>query len=749
MSLLTTSRPMSSREEHALPPRRLRRRWREQAFALAVEGRWREALDLERALVLASHKRGSPREELGDRFRLLRWQLALGRWSDALDQIEPIFARLARRGSSGGAAAGWIFLGRAIAYFHLGWGSRFRRTLALVLKNIRRTRTPGLDRAAEQVLVYYESERRGALLPAWLEAVRSRAGLVPAREGRGLASELDRRLLEAAIAAPDLGLPSPHHPSDLGWSRLPELLLGPPAGAAHVTRADAEPAKGDETGSRAVASLLDLWLTRAEENPRLALPSWLVTWLAARAVECAPEVDADTRRRLHHALAQLSTRQVEIVARAAALEASAEVSLWCLSDRAAGSEAQVHAVVAQARADLGLAAGLLRRLRLDRRADACEARWARLTWPGAPFPARVREAGAPLTTPPTKTRPEARAAVLPFLRSALRDAGFITVDPRTLASLSSLQLLASSALPVLILGESGTGKEVIARAIHRWSRLRGELVPIHCGAIPRELLESELFGHTRGAFTGAVAEKPGLIEAADGGTLFLDEIGEMGAEAQMKLLRVLESGEVRRVGDLKPRTAHVRLVAATHRDLVRAVESGGFRLDLLHRIRGLVVELRPLRERRADIPELAHHFLATLPGAPLRLRDRCLSRLMAQEWPGNVRELRATLLRAAYLAQALGRSEIGPDLLGLDNELDLGDALPAPLPVVEDAILGGSGGTIHLEQVLDDLERRLILRALERNEWNRTRAAESLGGLSRTTLIGKMRRLGIEARGET
>ncbi|MFN8546768.1 MAG: sigma 54-interacting transcriptional regulator [Candidatus Eisenbacteria bacterium] len=725
----------------ALPPRAVRRRWRERAYFLATQGRWRDALELQRALVLSSQRRGSPREELADRFRLLRWQLALGRWNDALEEIDRVYARLARRGASGGAAAGWIFLGRAVAYFQLGWGARFRRTLALVLRNARRAQTAGLLPAALEVLACYEAERRPRReLPAWLARFVTRCAAAGG-ERPSFAAEI-----QCALEAPELALPEPHHPAKLGWSRLPELI-----GSRRGRRGDAllrirREMDGVRTAETTAA--ISPWLERAESDPSVTLPPALAVELAQHLLDGAPEVDPAARRRWHHALSQLAMRQGEILPRAALLEALSEVSLWVAADLSEQERARSAALLSRSRADLGLAAGLLRRLGLEARADRLEQRWARLTWPGASLPAGVSDS----------ERGIAGRASEVGLRQALRDIGFITVDPRTLSGLSSLRMLAGSSLPVLVLGESGTGKEVIARAIHRWSALRGEVVPIHCGAIPRELLESELFGHTRGAFTGAAMDKPGLVEAADGGTLFLDEIGEMGAEAQMKLLRVLESGEVRRVGDLKPRIARVRLVAATHRDLARAVDEGFFRLDLFHRIRGVVVELRPLRERRVDIPELAHHFLKTFtaPEGPLRLSDRCLARLLAHPWPGNVRELRATLLRAAHLAQSLGLREIPVELLGLDRELDLCALLPEGASEVRGEREGANGvgrgddlafeGTIDLERVLDDLERRLILRALERHSWNRTRAAESLGGLSRTTLIGKMRRLGIEPR---
>ncbi|MBK8231158.1 MAG: sigma-54-dependent Fis family transcriptional regulator [Candidatus Eisenbacteria bacterium] len=757
--------------------RSVRKRFRDRAYRLAVRGRWGDALDLQRALVLAGQRRGSAREELCDRYRLLRWELAAGRWHEALEQIDQIFGRLARRGASGSAAAGWVFLARAVCYFQLGWGSRFRRTLALVLRNSRRQPMPGLEEAARRILWYYESLRHGERArPAWL--IRLECALRgEGAPGSAVPAECALRQQVAFALAPGApALPAPHDPASTGFERLPELLLGP-----RSLWWPQEP-EGDGLSPAPVrkheVEALVFWVERLEADPRLDCPPWLSTWIANRVQRLAPDSEPALRARVHRALANVATRQQEILPRATALEALAEVSLWLLSDRghddADGPGA--HQLLAQARADLGLAAGLLRRLRLDARADRCEERWTRLTWPGATPGGRVGESGSGSTS--IFRAPGTRASRLSLVRQELREVGFVTVDPRLLGALAPLRLLAGTNLPVLILGESGTGKEVIARALHRWSGLRGEMVAIHCGAIPRELLESELFGHTRGAFTGATTDKPGLVEVADGGTLFLDEIGEMGAEAQMKLLRVLESGEVRRVGDLRNRTAQVRLVAATHRNLDAAVASGEFRLDLLHRVRGVVVELRPLRERPGDIPELAHHLLGQLAAAQgaIRLSQPALSQLLAYPWPGNVRELRATLHRAAHLTRALGRTEIPAELLGLRpaDDLPLGPVSlapgalgPVPLPeahlspAADDALdpalsasLGdplddsfgrGLRGTIDLESVLDRIERRLILRALESHNWNRTRAAESLGGLSRTTLIGKMRRLGIDA----
>jgi DNA-binding NtrC family response regulator len=502
-------------------------------------------------------------------------------------------------------------------------------------------------------------------------------------------------------------------------------------------------------GGRPGDGLLRSWLEQTEESPNLVPPVWLVPILARVAERRAPELEAKERARVHQALSRLSTQVAEPWARAIALECLAEVSMWL--ETGPGRDARgmdPAAALSQARADLALAAGLLQRMGWKRRALGCERRWARLAWPT--LGARVAEPGQVQTAATSRPRRS-----LHWVRHCLLEAGFITGDARVLRELSPLLLLAASPLPVLILGESGTGKEVLARALHRWSQVRGEFVPIHCGAIPRDLLESELFGHTRGAFTGAGTDKPGLVEAADGGSLFLDEIGEMGMEAQMKMLRVLESGEVRRLGDLRPRRARVRLVAATHRDLDQAIRSGDFRLDLYHRIRGVIVRLRPLREHRGDIPQLAAHYLAHVggEGGPAVLQEESLGLLMRHNWPGNVRELRGVLLRAAHLASALGLNAIPPGLLGLNAPSSGSEACPISpaeelLPETPPVALGEvpsreSVASAGLDTILDELERRLILNALEDSGWNRAQAARALGGLSRTTLLSKMKRLGI------
>lgn len=235
-----------------------------------------------------------------------------------------------------------------------------------------------------------------------------------------------------------------------------------------------------------------------------------------------------------------------------------------------------------------------------------------------------------------------------------------SVGMRTLARM--VRLVAPRSATVLIEGETGTGKEVVARAIHRLSpRVQKPFVTLNCAAIPEALLEAELFGHTRGAFTGAVQSRTGRIEAAHGGTLFLDEIGEMPLALQAKMLRFLENGELQRVGDNETIRVDVRVVAATHRDLERMSGERSFRLDLYHRLAVFPVTIPPLRERKEDIPLLVAYFLDKL-GEEMpqkRLRPEAMDGLLSYEWPGNVRELGHVLERAAILAEE--RPEIGPE----------------------------------------------------------------------------------------
>ena len=246
--------------------------------------------------------------------------------------------------------------------------------------------------------------------------------------------------------------------------------------------------------------------------------------------------------------------------------------------------------------------------------------------------------------------------------------GILTRSAKMQEVLRIVERVAPTDSAVLILGESGTGKELVARAIHERSpRAARAFVPIHCGALPREVFESELFGHEKGAFTGAVGLKPGLVELADGGTLFLDEIGEMAPDSQVKLLRALETGTFFRVGGTRPRRVDVRLVAATNRDLADAMRQGEFRQDLYYRINTITVHLAPLRERREDVTLLAQHFVeANATYGVKRLSPAALAALEAYAWPGNVRELLHAIERAVILSKGdeILPADLPPEVLG-------------------------------------------------------------------------------------
>jgi DNA-binding NtrC family response regulator len=270
---------------------------------------------------------------------------------------------------------------------------------------------------------------------------------------------------------------------------------------------------------------------------------------------------------------------------------------------------------------------------------------------------------------------------------------------------------------VLLLGESGTGKELVARAIHERSpRIERPFVPIHCGALPREVLESELFGHEKGAFTGAVNSKPGLIELADGGTLLLDEIGDMEPDSQVKLLRVLETGRFFRVGGTRPRRVDVRLVAATNRDLAAAMKSGQFREDLFYRINTITVLLPPLRDRREDVALLAQHFLETNANYGLkRLSPAALTALEGYDWPGNVRELLHVIQRGVILCKGdeITPADLPPEIAGRANA-------PAATAMVAGSASSGA-------PTLEAMERQHIVATLRQVGGHRGKAAALLG----------------------
>ena len=284
---------------------------------------------------------------------------------------------------------------------------------------------------------------------------------------------------------------------------------------------------------------------------------------------------------------------------------------------------------------------------------------------------------------------------------------------------------------VLITGESGTGKEVVARAIHRMSpRAERSFVAINCAAIPEHLLESELFGHAKGSFTGATADRAGLFELAHEGTLLLDEVGDLPLELQAKLLRVLEEGEVRRVGGREPRRVDVRVLAATAEPLEQAVEDNEFRADLFYRLNVVRLHLPPLRERPEDIPALLTHFArqaAQRLGHTVSVTPAALAALSHHAWPGNVRELRNAVERAAVLG---GDRQLDTKDFAITNGASNGHAN------------GGSNGTLDLKTQVEAIERQAILRALEASGGNRRQAAGLLG-ISLRTLFYKMRRLPV------
>jgi DNA-binding NtrC family response regulator len=321
-------------------------------------------------------------------------------------------------------------------------------------------------------------------------------------------------------------------------------------------------------------------------------------------------------------------------------------------------------------------------------------------------------------------RAEAAASPLP----ADAGEGFVGSSAAMREVQKAIGMLADSDATVLITGETGTGKEVVARALHRHGRRAARpFAAINCAAIPAELLESQLFGHARGAFTGAIAERTGSFREADGGTLFLDEIGDMDLAMQAKLLRVLQERVVTPVGG-RPVAIDVRIVAATHRDLAAAVAQGRFREDLFYRLGVVPLALPPLRERLGDIVPLAEHFLAlAAPGK--RLSAEAAARLLAHRWPGNVRELRNAMERAAAMVRH-------PLIAGADL-----DFLAAPRPPAEPAPDWLAG---PLPEAVARLEAAMIRRALEASGGNRAEAARNLG-INRQLLYEKLRRYGIDA----
>jgi transcriptional regulator with PAS, ATPase and Fis domain len=342
----------------------------------------------------------------------------------------------------------------------------------------------------------------------------------------------------------------------------------------------------------------------------------------------------------------------------------------------------------------------------------------------------IMVANAPLSVSTTQHEEMTAPALVPPERAGDRDA--LVVLDEAMRNLDRLVERAALAdISILLLGETGVGKEVFARRIHaRSPRSNKPFVGLNCAALAATLLESELFGHEKGAFTGAGQAKPGLLETADGGTVLLDEVGEMPVAVQVKLLRVLEERQVLRIGGTRPRPIDVRVLSATNRNLEAEVAAGSFRRDLFFRLNSLTIEIPPLRKRPSEIEPLARRF-ATMAAERLRVRtpeidSDVLDRLRAYPWPGNIRQLRNVMERAVVLAEG-GR--ITADLLPVDTYV-------GPAPVAASAPQPGGEADVDVDVDVGD-ERQRILNALERCAGNQTRAAEALG-ISRRTLVSRL-----------
>ena len=332
-----------------------------------------------------------------------------------------------------------------------------------------------------------------------------------------------------------------------------------------------------------------------------------------------------------------------------------------------------------------------------------------------------------------------------YLRSQLQERyGFqdiIGQSPAMLELFKVLETVSNTTSTILLTGETGTGKELVARAIHHnSSRAQERFVPLNCGAIPETLLEAELFGHVKGAFTGAIANRPGRLKQADRGTLFLDEIGTMSTNLQSKLLRVLQEREFERVGDTQSTKVDVRFIAATNSDLAEMIELGRFREDLFYRLNVIPIHLPPLRDRREDVPLLVQRFINKLgqeqepARTNIRISQEAMRRIMAFDWPGNIRQLENTIERILVLTP--GQSQI--DISDLPLELQETNRVTTSSSVS----LPESG--IDLQNYLRNLERSLICLALERTGGNQNKAAELLN-IKRTTFIEKTKRLNLDS----
>jgi transcriptional regulator with GAF, ATPase, and Fis domain len=335
-----------------------------------------------------------------------------------------------------------------------------------------------------------------------------------------------------------------------------------------------------------------------------------------------------------------------------------------------------------------------------------------------------------------------------LLQEEVREAGafgeIIGESAALKESLRQIEVVAPTDAAVLILGESGTGKELVAREIHKRSRRRDHpLIRVNCASIPRELYESEFFGHVKGAFTGALRDRAGRFEAAQGGTLLLDEVGEIPPELQSKLLRVLQEGQYERVGEERTRTVDVRIIAATNRDLPGEVESGRFRRDLYYRLNVFPIRIAPLRERKEDLPLLAAHFLEkaarklNLP--PARLTQAHIAQFESHDWPGNIRELQNTIERALILAQ---NGTLWFDFPSTQRSATTAAAQPGSAPAAPDR-------PVLSDLELQQLERDNILAALRKTRWKvhgAGGAAEMLG-LRPSTLISRIKKMGLKKPG--
>lgn len=330
----------------------------------------------------------------------------------------------------------------------------------------------------------------------------------------------------------------------------------------------------------------------------------------------------------------------------------------------------------------------------------------------------------------TRKLRQENAALREQLQEKVLPGDIVAASEAMRAALERARKVARSEATVLIAGESGTGKEVLAGAIHAASPRNGRpMVTVNCGALPESLLESELFGHRQGAFTGAVADRMGLFEAADKGTVFLDEIGEISPALQVRLLRVLQSGQFQRVGDSATIEVDVRVIAATNADLGEMVKAGRFRTDLFYRLNVVPIYIAPLRERREDIAPLIERFINRHRGGgrERRFRPEAIACMENYDWPGNVRELDNAVEHAIVLSE-------GP-LMGID-------VLPTPLRLFAGHLADDGRALLHEKMTLAEIEKRAILAAMTRTNHNMTRAAEQLG-VTRRTLGYRLRKHGL------